>query len=204
MVDEPELGKPKLDKLVLGKLEVGFDFAFSAAIFVLEEEVIELDDLLHWAEVSQSLCVDSITMSQSQTNRNNQNQNFHNQNRNQGNIHSQGNNQGRNQFFQGASRGQNLPPAYQAPPYQVPSYQAPVYQPQIPQPGTAYQGPTIPTTPSSLPPVVERETEVTKDTVPPANNRSTKDVQPPVVQTETPIQNSEPVVAPIIEPVVAP
>nr|GFA60419.1 hypothetical protein [Tanacetum cinerariifolium] len=50
----------------------------------------------------------------------------------------------------------------------------------------------------------ERETEVTKDTVYPTNNESTKDVQPPVVQAETPIQNSDPVVAPIIEPVVAP
>nr|GEW58020.1 reverse transcriptase domain-containing protein [Tanacetum cinerariifolium] len=47
--------------------------------------------------------------------------------------------------------------------------------------GTAYQGPTIPTTSSSLPQVVERETEVTKDTVPPTNNGSTKNVQPPVV-----------------------
>nr|GEX31364.1 reverse transcriptase domain-containing protein [Tanacetum cinerariifolium] len=44
--------------------------------------------------------------------------------------------------------------------------------------GTAYQGPTIPTTSSSLPKVEERETEVTKDTVPPTNNGSTKDVQP--------------------------
>nr|GFA49654.1 reverse transcriptase domain-containing protein [Tanacetum cinerariifolium] len=44
--------------------------------------------------------------------------------------------------------------------------------------GTAYQGPTIPTTFSSLPQVVERETEVTKDIVPPTNNGSTKDVQP--------------------------
>nr|GEX41436.1 reverse transcriptase domain-containing protein [Tanacetum cinerariifolium] len=70
--------------------------------------------------------------------------------------------------------------------------------------GTAYQGSMIPTTSSSLPPIVERETEVTKDTMPHTNNRSTKDVQPPVVQTETPIQNSQPVVAPIIEPVVAP
>nr|GEX05638.1 reverse transcriptase domain-containing protein [Tanacetum cinerariifolium] len=51
---------------------------------------------------------------------------------------------------------------------------------------------------------VEREIEVTKDTVHSAKNRSTKDVQPLVVQVETPIQNSEPVVAPIIEPVVAP
>nr|GEX65081.1 reverse transcriptase domain-containing protein [Tanacetum cinerariifolium] len=70
--------------------------------------------------------------------------------------------------------------------------------------GTAYQGPKIPTTSSSLPKVVERETKVKKDTVHPTYNRSTKDVQPPVVQTETPILNSEPVVAPIIEPVVAP
>nr|GEY10503.1 putative reverse transcriptase domain-containing protein [Tanacetum cinerariifolium] len=213
-------------------------------------------------------------------NRNNQNQNFHNQNRNQGNIHPQGNNQVRNQFFQGASHGQNPPLAYQAPVYQASGYQASVHQPQIPQPqvvttneftnfmdandailknmqtnmtsltnlnlelknmfgqfmkmntalssglgtfpgntitnpkeelkgittrsGTAYQGPTIPTTSSSLPPVVERETEVTKDTMPPINNESTKNVQPPVVQTETMILNSEPVVASIIEPVVAP
>nr|GEV86461.1 reverse transcriptase domain-containing protein [Tanacetum cinerariifolium] len=180
----------------------------------------------------------------------------------------------RNKFFQGASHGQNPPPAYQAP-----GYQAPVHQPSIPQSkvmttneftnfmkandailknmqtnmtsltnsnlelktmfgqfmkmnttsslvletlpgntvtnpkkdlkgittrsGTAYQGPTIPTTSSSLPKVVERETEVTEDTVPPTNNESTKDVQPLVVQTETPILNSKPVVAPIIEPVVA-
>ncbi|GKF81995.1 hypothetical protein Tco_0243651 [Tanacetum coccineum] len=48
--------------------------------------------------------------------------------------------------------------------------------------GVAYQGPTIPTTTSSPPRVVERETVVTKDTVPPTNNRSTKDVQPPIVQ----------------------
>ncbi|GJZ81627.1 reverse transcriptase domain-containing protein [Tanacetum coccineum] len=59
--------------------------------------------------------------------------------------------------------------------------------------GVAYQGPTIPTTSSSPPKVVERETEVTKDTVPPTNNGSTKDVQPHV-------PNSEPVVAPVSAP----
>nr|GEY42976.1 reverse transcriptase domain-containing protein [Tanacetum cinerariifolium] len=69
--------------------------------------------------------------------------------------------------------------------------------------GIAYKGPTIPTT-SSPPKVVERETEVTKDTVPPINNGSTKDVQPPVVQVETQIPNFEPVVAPVVEPVEAP
>nr|GEV16020.1 reverse transcriptase domain-containing protein [Tanacetum cinerariifolium] len=215
-------------------------------------------------------------------NRNNQNQNFQNQNRVQGNNHGipQGNNQGRNQFFQGSSHGQNLPPPYQAPAYQASGYQALVHQPPIPQlldlttneftnfmkandailknvqtnmtsltnsnfelknmfgqfmkmniasssgsgtlpgntgtnpkedlkgittrSGTAYQGPTILTTSSSLPKVVESETEMTKEAVPPTNNESTKDVQPPVVQTETPTPNSEPVVAPIIEPVAAP
>nr|GEY33011.1 reverse transcriptase domain-containing protein [Tanacetum cinerariifolium] len=68
--------------------------------------------------------------------------------------------------------------------------------------GTTYQGPTIPTTSSS--PVVERETEVTKDTVHPTNNGSTKDVQPPVVLTESLILNSRPVISPIIEPVASP
>nr|GEU33606.1 reverse transcriptase domain-containing protein [Tanacetum cinerariifolium] len=40
--------------------------------------------------------------------------------------------------------------------------------------------------------------------VPPTNNKSTKVVQPSVVQIETHVPNSEPVVAPIIESVVAP
>nr|GEU82820.1 zinc finger, CCHC-type [Tanacetum cinerariifolium] len=53
-------------------------------------------------------------------------------------------------------------------------------------------------------PVVERETEATKDMMHPTNNGSTKDVQPPVVPTESPILNSKPVVAPIIEPVASP
>nr|GEZ35533.1 reverse transcriptase domain-containing protein [Tanacetum cinerariifolium] len=65
-------------------------------------------------------------------------------------------------------------------------------------------GPTIPTTSSSLPPIIERETEATKDTVPPTNNESTKDVQHLVFQTESPILNSESVVSPIIKPVVSP
>nr|GFA86007.1 reverse transcriptase domain-containing protein [Tanacetum cinerariifolium] len=69
--------------------------------------------------------------------------------------------------------------------------------------GTAYQGPTIPTTSSSLPQVAERKTEVTKDTVPPTNNERTKNVQPLVVQIETPIPNSEPIVALVVQPVEA-
>ncbi|GKA48413.1 reverse transcriptase domain-containing protein [Tanacetum coccineum] len=66
--------------------------------------------------------------------------------------------------------------------------------------GVAYQGPTIPTTSSSPPKVVERETEVTKDTMLPTNNGSTKDVQPPVVQVQPQVPNSEPVVAPVSAP----
>ncbi|GKA70607.1 reverse transcriptase domain-containing protein, partial [Tanacetum coccineum] len=45
--------------------------------------------------------------------------------------------------------------------------------------GVSYDGPQIP------PPVVEVEAEVTKDTVPP--NKSTKDVQPPIVQIDEPV-----------------
>ncbi|GJV02478.1 reverse transcriptase domain-containing protein [Tanacetum coccineum] len=70
--------------------------------------------------------------------------------------------------------------------------------------GVAYKGPTIPTTSSSPPKVVERETKVTKDTVPPTNNRSSEDVQPPVVQVETHVPIFEPVVEPFEAPVSAP
>nr|GFA11400.1 reverse transcriptase domain-containing protein [Tanacetum cinerariifolium] len=66
----------------------------------------------------------------------------------------------------------------------------------------AYQGG------NSYQPQVERETKVTKDTMPPTNNGRSKDVQPLVVQIKTLILNSEPVeapvVAPVAEPVVAP
>ncbi|GJV21633.1 reverse transcriptase domain-containing protein [Tanacetum coccineum] len=83
-------------------------------------------------------------------------------------------------------------------------YRAPIANqilpPGFPPPVFAYQGPTIPNTSSSPPKVVERETEVTKDTVPPTNNESTKDVQPSVVQVETQVPNSEPVVAPVSAP----
>ncbi|GJT17465.1 reverse transcriptase domain-containing protein [Tanacetum coccineum] len=58
--------------------------------------------------------------------------------------------------------------------------------------GVVYQGPTIPT---SSPKVVERRTEVTKDTIFPTNNGITEDVQPPVVPIENPV--SEPVNAPV-------
>nr|GEW91145.1 reverse transcriptase domain-containing protein [Tanacetum cinerariifolium] len=46
--------------------------------------------------------------------------------------------------------------------------------------------------------------EPTKDMVHPTNNRSTEDVQPPVILTESPILNSQPVISPIIEIVASP
>nr|GEV82711.1 hypothetical protein [Tanacetum cinerariifolium] len=46
--------------------------------------------------------------------------------------------------------------------------------------------------------------KATKDTVNPTNNGSTEDLQPQVVQSESPILNSEPVTSPISEPVITP
>nr|GEV88048.1 DNA-directed DNA polymerase [Tanacetum cinerariifolium] len=60
------------------------------------------------------------------------------------------------------------------------------------QSGVAYDGPTIPPTPSPLPKKVVRETEVTKDKVQATSSKSTTHVQPPVIQVPTP----EPDVAP--------
>ncbi|GJS22805.1 reverse transcriptase domain-containing protein [Tanacetum coccineum] len=62
--------------------------------------------------------------------------------------------------------------------------------------GITYQGPKTPSTSSLSPKVMNRDTEVTKDTMRPTNNESTKDVQPPVVQVQSRNPISEPVVAP--------
>ncbi|GJY49506.1 hypothetical protein Tco_0439462 [Tanacetum coccineum] len=61
--------------------------------------------------------------------------------------------------------------------------------------GVAYKGPTIPIT--SSPKVMEREPEVTKDTMHPTNNGSTKDVPPPVVPIVHHESISEPANAPV-------
>ncbi|GJT80663.1 hypothetical protein Tco_1055005 [Tanacetum coccineum] len=66
--------------------------------------------------------------------------------------------------------------------------------------GVAYQGPAIPSTSSSSPKVMNRDTEVTKDTMLPTNNGSTKDVQPPVIQVQSQNPTSEPVVDPVSAP----
>ncbi|GJY09688.1 reverse transcriptase domain-containing protein [Tanacetum coccineum] len=54
--------------------------------------------------------------------------------------------------------------------------------------------------PTSSPRIVERRTEVTKDTIFPTNNRITEDVQPPVV----PVENQNPVSKPDVAPISAP
>nr|GEV52583.1 reverse transcriptase domain-containing protein [Tanacetum cinerariifolium] len=59
--------------------------------------------------------------------------------------------------------------------------------------GVSYDGPKIPPPPSFLPKVVEDEPEATKDTVNPTNNESTEDVQPPVVQSKSPVLTFEPI-----------
>ncbi|GKA04961.1 reverse transcriptase domain-containing protein [Tanacetum coccineum] len=51
------------------------------------------------------------------------------------------------------------------------------------------------------PKAINHDTEVTKDTMPPANNGSTEDVQPPVVQIQSRNQNPEPNVAPVVTPI---
>ncbi|GJW86509.1 reverse transcriptase domain-containing protein [Tanacetum coccineum] len=58
--------------------------------------------------------------------------------------------------------------------------------------GVAYDGPTIPPTPSPLPKEVKRETKATKDKVQTTSSESTAHAQPPVVQVPIP----EPEVAP--------
>ncbi|GJV13233.1 reverse transcriptase domain-containing protein [Tanacetum coccineum] len=66
--------------------------------------------------------------------------------------------------------------------------------------GVAYQGPAIPSTSSSPPKVMNRDTEVTKDTMLPNNNGSTEDVQPPVIQVQSQNPTSKPVVDPVSTP----
>ncbi|GJU21154.1 hypothetical protein Tco_1154496 [Tanacetum coccineum] len=68
------------------------------------------------------------------------------------------------------------------------------------QRGVALQGPAIPSTSSSPPKVMNRDTEVTKDMMLPTNNGSTEDVQPPVIQVQSQNPTSEPVVDPVSAP----
>ncbi|GJX26437.1 reverse transcriptase domain-containing protein [Tanacetum coccineum] len=115
-----------------------------------------------------------------------------------GNTYQPQGNIRKNIFFQRASQVQNPSP----------NYQASVYQALIPQPQTVSTndfsnymkandaGPPIPPPSASLPKVVEREPEVTKNTV----QRSTENIQPLVVQIQAPID--EPVAAPKTKPTI--
>ncbi|GKE65521.1 reverse transcriptase domain-containing protein, partial [Tanacetum coccineum] len=146
---------------------------------------------------------------QNNQNRFNQNQgNNFNQNRGSNFNQNRGNNFNQGQIYQPPT---SQPPVYQAHPYQAPT---PQMQGSLPsntvtnpkedlkgittRSGVAYKGPRIPIT--SSPKVVERRTEVTKDTVFPTNNGITEDVQPPVVPVENQNPASEPVVAPVSAP----
>ncbi|GJW89320.1 reverse transcriptase domain-containing protein [Tanacetum coccineum] len=105
----------------------------------------------------------------------------------------------------------------QAPAYQPPVHQGQIYRPQVVQPphirappitsislkfkvlplevALLTRDPRLPIT--SSPKVIESETEVTKDMMPPANNGSTEDVQPPVVPVVHHESISEPGNAPV-------
>ncbi|GJS06667.1 hypothetical protein Tco_0363463 [Tanacetum coccineum] len=136
---------------------------------------------------------------QNNQNRFNQNQgtNF-NQNRGTNFNQNRGNNFYQGQVYQPPT---SQPPVYQAQPYQAPTQQIQGVsktnfenyvkandvvlrnmqnqgQGITTRSGVAYKGPTIPTT--SSPKVVERETEVTKTTMPSGNNESTEERQPPL------------------------
>ncbi|GJT65028.1 reverse transcriptase domain-containing protein [Tanacetum coccineum] len=145
---------------------------------------------------------------QNNQNRFNQNQgNNFNQNRGTNFNQNRGNNFYQGQVYQPPT---SQPPVYQAQPYQAPAQQMQGSLPSniVTNPkedlkgittrsGVAYKGPTIPT---SSPKIVERRTEVTKDTIFPTNNGITEDVQPPVV----PVENQNLVFEPIDAPISAP
>ncbi|GKC01870.1 reverse transcriptase domain-containing protein, partial [Tanacetum coccineum] len=119
----------------------------------------------------------------------------------------------------------NQPPAYQAPVYQAPAPQTQSLSKtefdsyvkandELLLPSGTHPGNTVTTNKEDLkgittrsgvtiqgPKAVNHDAEVTKDTMPPANNGSTEDVQPPVVQIQTRNPNPEPNVAPVVTPV---
>nr|GEZ55426.1 reverse transcriptase domain-containing protein [Tanacetum cinerariifolium] len=100
------------------------------------------------------------------------------------------------------NRGNNFNqgPVYQPSVFQPLAYQAPAYQAPAPQTQGVLKE-DFSTDVKANDAVVENEPEATKDTVHPNNNGSTEDVQPLVVQTQSPILTSEPVNSYISGPV---
>nr|GEV96433.1 reverse transcriptase domain-containing protein [Tanacetum cinerariifolium] len=113
---------------------------------------------------------------------------------------TKGNSQGRIQFFKEA----NQPPAYQAPTYQALVYQAPVHQPHIPQPQVVTTNEFTNFIKASDAILKNMQINMTSLTNLNLELKNMFDVQPSVVQSESPILNSEPVTSPIIEPVASP
>nr|GEU53028.1 DNA-directed DNA polymerase [Tanacetum cinerariifolium] len=70
--------------------------------------------------------------------------------------------------------------------------------------GVSYDGPQILPLPSFLLKVVKNKLEATKDAMHPTNNRCTEDVQPQVVQSESPVLTFKLVTSSISKPVIAP
>nr|GEW96937.1 reverse transcriptase domain-containing protein [Tanacetum cinerariifolium] len=117
---------------------------------------------------------------------------------------NQRNNQ--NRFIPNHNRGNNFNqrPVYQPLVFRPPAYQAPAYQAPAPQTQGVSKEDFSAYVKANDAVMRNMQTQgVTKDTVNPTNNESTEDVQPKVVQSESPILTSEPVTSPIFEPVIA-
>nr|GEY98847.1 reverse transcriptase domain-containing protein [Tanacetum cinerariifolium] len=113
---------------------------------------------------------------------------------------NQRNNQ--NRFIQNLNHGNNFNqgPVYQSPVFQPPAYQAPAPQTQ----GVSKEDFSAYAKANDAVMRNMKTQEATKETLNPTHNRSTEDVQPQVVQSESPILNSEPVTSPISEPIITP
>ncbi|GJR81913.1 reverse transcriptase domain-containing protein [Tanacetum coccineum] len=95
-------------------------------------------------------------------------------------------------------RPPGFPPVVQPPAYQAPAYQAPAPQIQgVSKEDFQAYVKANDAVMRNMQTQVEREPEVTKDTMPPTNNGSTEDVQPPVVPVVHHESISEPVNAPV-------
>nr|GFA83349.1 reverse transcriptase domain-containing protein [Tanacetum cinerariifolium] len=116
-----------------------------------------------------------------------------------------------NRFIPNQNQGNNFNQGhvYQPSVFQPPAYLAPAYQDLAPQTQGVSKEDFLAYVKANDAVMrnmqtQEDEPEATKDKVNPTNNRSTKDVQPPVVQSESPVLTSKPITSPISEPVIAP
>nr|GFC12190.1 reverse transcriptase domain-containing protein [Tanacetum cinerariifolium] len=111
-----------------------------------------------------------------------------------------------NHFNLNQNRGNNFNqgPVYQPPVFQPPAYQAPSYQAPTPQTqGVSKEDFTAYVKANDAVMRNMQTQEATKDIVNPTNNGSTEDIQPQVVQSESPILTSKPVTSPILKPVIS-